>query len=228
MSQTKPLKLSDVAKKTLPKVAQEQFTQFVIERVYSSLIHAGSRPRSAGLHVSSLLPDCMRKSAYSILFGRTMNLQGIYKTGIGTALHEQIKLLKVQEMPLEWEGIVTDGIDDYDPETGIFIDKKFTWGPPNWDIWPTNRRQLEYYKNMMYRNDIKATHGFVVYFDLSNPRVHVRYAKRIRSLDVLAKEMLSKRDILNTSRKTGILPERKIGTDCYFCGYARTCLGEVL
>jgi len=157
-----------------------------------------------------------------------MDLRGIYRTGIGTALHDKIRILEVQEMSLEWEGIRTDGVDDYDPKTGIFIDKKFTWGPPSWNIWPSNKLQLEYYKTLMIKNDMLATHGFIVYFDLSNPRVHVRYGKNMRSTDVLAKEMLEKRDILNKAMKTGVLPERKIGKDCSFCEYARTCLGEVL
>ena len=134
----------------------------------------------------------------------------------------------MQEIPLEWEGIVTDGIDEYSPEEGIWLDKKFTWGPPDWDVWPYHRMQGEYYKNMMIKNNMKATHGFIVYFDLSNPRVHVRYINKIRALDTIAKEMIKKRDIIKETRKTAVLPPRNIGKDCFFCDYAKPCLRGVL
>ena len=225
---TKPLSLSDVAKKKLPKVAVENFSQFITERIYSNLLHPSKWKRTPGLHLSSLLPDCMRMTGYKILFGSHMNMQGIYKTGIGTFLHDAIKILEVQELPLEWEGIVTDGVDEYDPETGVWIDKKFTWGPPNWDMWPNNRRQLEYIKNMLIENKNKATHGFIVYFDLSAPRFHIRYGKNLRTLKVISAEMLKKRDICYKVRKTAILPERKISKECTFCSHAVTCLREVL
>lgn len=220
--------LSDVAKKTLPRKAVEHLTQFISNQVYSCLIHASVKERSPGLHVSALLPDCMRKSGYNILLGSSMDMRGIYKTGIGTHLHNSLKILEVQELPLEWEGIVTDGIDEYSPDLGIFLDKKITWGPPKYDMWENHKRQLGYYKTMLINNDYNATHGFILYFDMSKPRFHVRYASGLRAVKSLGREMLKKRDILVQCRRTGKLPDRTIGSDCYICGRARECLGAVL
>jgi len=213
---------------TIPATTQAQITEFVKKKVFKSLITAGEE-RTQGIHVSALLKDCTRSACYKELYGGTSDLRGIYKTGIGTILHAGLKILEVQELKLEWEGIVTDGVDEYSPETGIFIDKKFTWGPPNYGMWPYHEKQLENYRVMLRKNGYLATHGFIVYFNLMNINspIHVRYMRSTRSDKMIEREMLSKRNIILRCRETGELPDRVIGKDCLFCSSALKCLNGI-
>jgi len=210
--------------KTTPE-ASADFTTFVMNRVYSSFLNAGME-RTPGVHVSSIIYDCMRSPCYGIKHGRRMDLMGIIRTGIGTHLHDDIKILPVQELPLEWEGIVTDGVDEYDPETGIFIDKKITWNPPSYGMWDKHKKQLEDYKVMLHDNGYKATEGFILYIVLSKPNslMQLRHGNKIRALKTVRKEMRANRDIILRFNETGELPPRVCGQDCNFCADAAECL----
>lgn len=207
----------------------DEIKNSILAKSYSNFLHL-SDERSPGIHVSSIIGECMRSPCYDIEYGVTHNIGNLARFGIGHFLHDKVKVFSVQELPLEWEEIITDGVDEYDPDTGYFLDKKITWNPPTYGVFKKHVRQMENYKVMLRANKYKATEGFILYMNIANPNIffRLRHLNKMRALKTVRKEMRTNRNIILEFEETRELPPRCIGEDCNFCGHVSRCLSEVL
>ena len=177
--------------------------------------------REPGIHVSNLVYDCMRRAYYEMTFGASFNsLDTLVTFWLGHAVHS-MPILKHHELPLEWNGI-HGTCDEY--EDGVLLDKKSTTSEriPN-EANDHHVRQVEYYKVMLEAMGMPVTEAHILYIQLPKPHSIRDIKVQLRSSDMVAKEMLQKKKLLQSSLEKNIPPPRVQGWLCNYCSFASVC-----
>ncbi len=189
-----------------------------VERFYEVI---SSSYRSPGIHVSTILYDCLRRGYYEQIFHphQFNTRQQSVKFWIGRQLHET-PVLAEHEVPLEWEGIHGTA-DEY--EDGVLVDKKTTEKEIPRRPSEQYTRQVEYYKVMLEAIGKPVTRASILYIQISPPYRVEELQVPTRDSEVVRQEMRAKLAILNLAFKRNQPPERKPGWLCDYCSFASVC-----
>lgn len=188
----------------------------IIEKLLMS-ISRDTISRIGEVHVSSLCYVCMRQSFYSMKHGSFFNLKTLLTFWIGRKLHET-PILSENEISLNWHGII-GACDDY--EDGLLVEKKTCTQIPRYPM-SHHVRQAEYYSVMLKHHNKPVKKACIIYIDIANKELKV-YKAKLRPDDIIEKEMLHKKQLLDKAVESGKPPERKIGWQCQFCVWASLC-----
>jgi len=177
--------------------------------------------RSRGIHVTSLVYDCLRRGYYENKFEEGFfDMKTLITFWIGKAVHKT-PILKNHELKLEWNGI-TGTVDEY--QDGIIIDKKTTTYTPKS---PNGHhiKQIEYYAVLLSKNGYRVREGHLIYININDKDIVV-FPIKIRSLEDVEAEMVEKKIILENSIRDKTEPRRSPGWLCGYCNYAGVCFKE--
>lgn len=189
----------------------------VLERFFEAIVGEEKRPK--GIHVTSLVHDCLRRSYYQQKFGSFFSLKTMITFWIGKQLH-RTKILNKNEFKLEWEGVV-GSIDDF--EDGVLIEKK-TCTTTYRNPLDHHKRQVEYYSVLLRKNGFKFKEGRLIYINLVDKEV-VEFPVSVRGLSTIADEMLEKKKVLEGALKSKKPPARSMSWLCNYCSFANICFG---
>lgn len=179
------------------------------------------REETKGIHVTSLVYDCLRRSYYTIKYGEGFfDLKTLITFWIGRQLHKT-RILASHELNLEWSGIVGT-VDDF--EEGILIEKKSTTFLPK-EPMDHHIRQLEYYALLLEKNGYNVKECHLVYIDINNKDIKA-FPVQFRPLNQIEKEIVEKKEILESHLLHNEIPDRQISWLCYYCNFASICLKE--
>lgn len=174
-----------------------------------------------GIHVTSLVYDCMRRGYYDNTHEESFfDLKTLLTFWIGRAVHKT-PILSNHEMTLKWGGIVGT-LDEF--QDGIIIDKKTTTYMPKSPN-AHHARQIEYYAVLLWKNGLVFKEGYLVYIDINNKDIEV-FPVKTRPLPIVEAEMMKKKTLLEEAIKNNIPPKREIGWICNYCSYASICFKE--
>jgi len=136
------------------------------------------------LHISSMSYDCSRKLWYEIVTQRDSELdeEGLYRTWIGTKLHETEMYNSLHEIKVNYKTVDVDikvggQIDEVLNYQGkrIIVDKKFVGRLPT-EMWEHHKRQVYYYM-LLYEQQEKLKVDYVAIFYFK-PTVDYRWSKK--------------------------------------------------
>lgn len=204
-------------------------TEWLKEKTYEAFVEELEKgweehvPSEDRISVTELVAECPRFVFFNRIFGpyfeRPRNIVSLL---LGKKLHEVSILGKEMEMKLEWNGIV-GVIDEYDPENGIVLEKKFVQRTPK-EPYEHHVRQLEYYKLLLAKNGKPYSYFILWYFSFEDREDPVRiFLIPTRPLDVLENEVTVKKEALSFALKAGKIPQRKIGWLCKYCNFSKLC-----
>jgi len=191
----------------------------IVESIYSAMIDEKER---SGVYVTDICYDCLRFAYYLNKYGEYKSRKDVITLFIGKAVHT-IPVFKVNELRLEWNGIV-GRIDDYDPERKILLEKKTCRKIPEKPL-EHHVKQVEYYKVLMEENGYKVERCFIAYLDIYNSKLEV-FEVRSRASEIVKKEMLEKKEKLLRALLLSKPPERKVSWLCDYCPFFNICMRE--
>lgn len=172
---------------------------------------------SGKIAVTSLVYPCLRKAFYSKKYGQFFDIATAYTFWLGKAVH-RMDFLEEGEIELEWEGIL-GRIDEY--EKGTLVEKKTTNSLPR-SANGHHITQVEYYYVLCLRNNRPVKDMFLLYLEKKYP-AHKFFKVNPRPVEVIEKEMLDRKNILETALKTGKAPERDVSWLCKYCPFTPKC-----
>lgn len=177
------------------------------------------------VHVSDIVSDCHRKNYYyrtsPIFF---FDMETTMNFWHGRIIHSR-PILSEQELEVEWNNIIGH-VDDYGDE--ILIEKKTTSSIPS-SPYAYHVRQAEYYRVLLEKTNHPVKAVFIVYYLKSmEPVFPAVMPINCRPVEVVANEMIQKRDIVLESIKNKILPPPNYGAECRYCSYISLCFGDKL
>ena len=187
----------------------------VLARFYGSILT--DKKRRDGIHVSTLVYDCLRRGYYDATLGPRFNLETYLKFWIGKSCHTT-PILRHHELSLEWNG-VKGTVDEY--EDGVIVDKKTTREIPR-SPYPSHVKQLEYYKVLLESNGYPVEQGFILYIDVATPGAHVLEAP-LRETGDVQRELMEKYTTLTRALEDGTPPRGVPGWLCRYCGFSEEC-----
>lgn len=174
-----------------------------------------------GIHVTSLVYDCLRRGYYENKFEEGFfDIKTLITFWIGRAVHKT-PIFSNHEMTLRWEGIVGT-LDEY--QDGIVIDKKTTTYLPK-QANAHHIKQVEYYAWLLWKNGYPFKEGYLVYIDINEKDIVV-FPVFIKDLITIENEILKKKKVLDEAMKNNIPPQRNIGWLCKYCNFASICFKE--
>ena len=204
-----------------------------MELFYRSLFAASVYTQPKGtVSVTSLSFPCLRRAVLDLLLPRReITPEGLIRTWIGRKLHETSILGKENEIELQWEGVF-GRVDEYDPETGILLEKKTTRSPPS-EPREHHVTQVEYYKVLLENNGKPVSSAYIIYIDVGSAQVKV-FPVELRPFEEVREEMLRKKEKVLECVKMKILPPREVGfwdmkskrTYCSYCSYFSACFAS--
>jgi hypothetical protein len=174
------------------------------------------------VHVTEIANDCLAQSFFNRKYPeRPYNIEDMMKSFCGKALHA-IPMTAKHELRLEWEGIIAN-LDEY--ENGVIFDKKFQWVEfERTKISKRHKLQGEYYKVEVIKNGLPFKNVFIVYFLVMKPSMLPRTFKiETRKTDIIANEMLCRRDALLTAFASDVPPRPSPSWLCSTCRYLGLC-----
>jgi len=196
----------------------------ILERIYEAMRKDSKDNNDEKIHVSSLCYDCMRKVYYQMTRKEQyFDLKTMITFWMGRSIHN-MPILKESEIPLSWKGIVGTA-DEYDPEEGILLEKKTCTKIP---LNPNQHhvKQTEYYAFMLNESKKPVKQAFVVYIDLANREIQP-FEVKLRHMEDIRVEMLSKKEQIEFAMRNSVPPERSIGWLCNYCVFANICFANV-
>jgi CRISPR/Cas system-associated exonuclease Cas4 (RecB family) len=205
----------------------------IVEKFYSALL--GDSPYSqpkGSVSVTQLSFPCLRRAVIEILSGISgIDPGGLIRTWIGKKCHETSILRKKMELELQWEGVY-GRVDEYDPDSFVLIDKKFTRSVPS-EVREHHARQVNYYRVLLEKNGMPVSEMYVVYVDVDAAFVRVLPVEMM-PLEEAEAELVERRDRVLECVKTGILPPREVRfweegarrTVCDYCSVFSVCFAS--
>lgn len=190
-----------------------------MERIYEKIAR-NDTGRKAGVHVSNLCYECMRKVFYNMSYGDYFTIKTLLTFWFGKSIH-LTQILKEHEIAAEYNGIV-GSVDEY--EDGVILEKKTCSNIPK-NPYPHHVKQLEYYVLLLSKMDKPVSEAHLLYIDLGKKEL-VTFKVRPRPLSIIEDEMVKKKNIVIKALSTGVLPERSIGWECEYCSFAALCFGN--
>lgn len=188
------------------------------ERILESINKQNKRRE--GIHVTSLVYGCLRRSYYEQTVGDGLfNLKTLLTFWIGRAIH-MTPLLKEHELQLEFEGIVGT-VDDFEPEEGLLIDKKTCKLIPK-EAYSHHKKQIEYYIWLLKKNGHDVKKAYVLYIDIVNKKLEL-FPVFARNLDVIEKEILERKNMLLEALNNKEMPPRSMSWLCDYCSFSGRC-----
>lgn len=188
----------------------------LIEKMYEAINKQDERKQ--GIHVTSLVYDCLRRSYYSEKFGEGFfDIKTLITFWIGRVLHHT-QVLKEHELQLEWLGILGT-VDEF--EDGILLEKKTTAFMPKAPL-EHHVTQLEYYKLLLEKTGKRVKQMFLMYIDIANKDIKV-FEVEPRPLAEIEVELIAKKTELEASLLKNIVPPRHAGWLCGYCNFASIC-----
>jgi len=179
--------------------------------------------RRSGIHVTALREECMKMSyLYHVKESPDFkpNKKNLLTFWIGRELHKT-PILAQNELILDWNGIL-GSCDDY--ENGVLVDKKTCTSIPS-QAKDQDARQVEYYALMLKKRGKIVNRVYILYIDINN-KDFVFHRVKVRPYDEIEAEMISKRDILQKAKETGVIPPRTLNWKCKYCYHRFECLNE--
>lgn len=236
------------------------FAEYIHERVHKAVVDYCNRyPRGPSFSVSKMKNYCDRNTYYNMIYDfdpdRPDHIRadraGYARMFTGMALHDVMKILPLQEVNMEFDGIGAH-IDDLSLDGQLLIDKKFLskvegytnkYLPRIWDV-----RQTAFYraiakygtllKDVVYNGEVLHEAGtkpgwnvkkvYIVYMPMNSP-TDVRVAEPSKewsniSSDAMLKMLLKKKDIVEAHLIEGTPPSRKVSDfECNYCKWYDIC-----
>lgn len=194
--------------------------------IYSRILKKITEPKlREGIHVSSLVYDCLRRGWYHHHYGHGFyDLKTLIRFWIGKAVHEY-PLLNRHHLELSWNNIYGE-VDDYTEEDGGIIFEKKTCKTYYRNPIQHHVRQLEYYVPLLVHNGYPVKEGYVVYINVADNDIYY-FPVNIRPLKEIEKEMLVRRDILQRCIEENVLPPRNTSWLCRFCNFCMLCFQDL-
>jgi len=205
----------------LARILEEKFFESVINYLGDE---GGWRDDPMEIHVSDLIYDCMRRAYYGKTMRFGIRYDSILRMAIGKKIHEIPLDGSEHELELEWNGI-KGRVDEYIPNPGIVLDKKTCRSLPN-SPYDHHVKQVEFYRVLLERSGRKVVACGLIYIDVASPGVRAFVWTPKYPLEVLEKEMIEKKMILEFALTNKILPPRKSGWICKYCDFFSICYGE--
>lgn len=180
-------------------------------------------PSDERISVTELVSECPRAVFFSRVFGNYfVRMRNIIALLLGKKLHEVSILGKEMEMKLEWEGIV-GVIDEYDPDTGLVLEKKFVSRTPK-EPYEHHVKQLTYYKLLLAKNNLPYSFFVLWYFAFDNFEDPVKiFVIPTPPVDSIEREAVLKKEALTFALRSGKIPTRKMSWYCRYCPFAKLC-----
>ena len=179
-------------------------------------------PRERGLHVTSLVYDCVRRCYYNVTTEPKFDTVTKIKLNLGSLIHKHYRLDgATHELKLQWDGIV-GSLDVYVPETGELLDLKSIWTPGQYIKelpYIHHARQIEYYCLLLAKNNLRVGPATVLY-------VPINVAKEItvRPISEIEAEVTRKVAAIKEAQESKTPPEGLLKShECRFCAYLRLC-----
>ena len=175
---------------------------------------------SGKISVSSLIYPCLRKAYFEKKLGQFFDISTAYKFWIGKAVHK-MDFLKEGEVELEWEGIL-GRIDELEGDT--LVEKKTCNELPRS---PNSHHitQLEYYYVLCLRNKKPVKNLFLLYLEKKYSAWKF-FEITPRKVEVIEKEMLERKTILEEALKSKKMPERSPSWLCKYCNFCPKCFSK--
>ena len=180
--------------------------------------------RPGGIEVTEITSECLRRSYYNRKFGQVYESDSALRMFIGKAFHE-VPIYGQHELKLEWEGI-TGVIDEYDPQTGVLLEKKTTRGGLPKQPHSHHVRQVEAYAVLLTKNGYPFTDAYIVYFDVGEGSLRVFPVEFTRPIDLIALELEERKRVYEKALREETPPPREPGWICDYCPWVRQCYLE--
>jgi len=175
---------------------------------------------SGKISVSSIIYPCLRKAYFEKKFGQFFDISTAYKFWLGKAIHK-MDFLKEGEVELEWEGIL-GRMDEYEEE--VLVEKKTCNELPRSPN-DHHKTQLEYYYVLCLRNKKPVEKLFILYLEKKYPAWKF-FEVFPRKVEVIEREMLERKTILEEALKSDKMPERSPSWLCKYCQFCPKCYGK--
>ena len=197
------------------------FFSFLREMFYKGIIRylQEEPPRKNEIHVTDLAEVCLRKTYFSKVYPIPISMKQALIFAIGRKIHEISMFPNGHEIELEYEGI-KGRVDEY--ADGILIDKKTTRQIPK-QVPQHIINQLRYYRVLLERNGYEVKQAYVLYINVSDLSVKFFPINISAPIEVVEKELLTKKQILEKALKEKVPPPRIVGEWCQDCPYASIC-----
>jgi CRISPR/Cas system-associated exonuclease Cas4 (RecB family) len=211
----------------------------VLGDYYESLIkfhtkHGEDFPKRE-IRRGALQSPCSRSSWYFYFFDARPALSNITDMAIGTLVHG-IPMYSKHELHETWQGIRLD-VDEYDPETGIMVEKKTAKEPNKYMPYESHRTQLEHGRAMLQDLGYSINSAWILYIFKDGSMAQVYNIPETRSKDEVLNEIRERKKILEEYIEKKELPPRMLGYQCGYCEFGSLCfqnktgfenLGELL
>ena len=208
----------------------ERYRQHVLSKITNRIaldVMDEPRPKTpeGKVHVSQLLPDCLRKTFYDMTIGRPMyDLRTMMNFWYGRLIHAR-PILGEHELLLEYKGIIGH-IDEFGDR--VLLEKKSTSTVPT-SPYSYHVKQVEYYKVLLVNTNHPVDATFVVYFlkDFNTGLPAVLEAK-CRDVSIIENEMLERKEAILKCMSDKTLPKASIGWACSYCDFCSSCFRDML
>jgi len=208
---------------------EKELVEWLKARTYEAFVEELQKgweehePDEERISVTELSAECPRAVFFSRVFGDYFTkLRNLIALVLGKKLHEISILGKEMEKPLEWSGI-KGVIDEYDPETGIVLEKKFVSRTPR-EPYEHHINQVKLYKLLLAKTGLPYSYFILWYFAFDNMEDPVKiFIVPTPPVDAIEREALLKREAMVFALKSGKIPQRKLSWYCKYCPFAKLC-----
>jgi hypothetical protein len=192
--------------------------------------------RKGELHLTDLTSPCIRQLYFSKKENGVEDIPDLIRAWEGKMLHE-FPLLEQHELELEYMGVKTS-IDEYDPNTGTLIEKKFVSFMPKDEgelkkYYAHYIEQVEYEALFLIKNGKVVNDAFLLFVCRGEPEQGRPYINAFRiPIDVASVERRfnEKVEVVKLILDRGEPPEIPQGFmpfdyPCTYCGFRGRCWG---
>lgn len=200
-------------------------TNHILEQFYGAMVNSMQEEYfKTGIHITDITRDCLRPAYYRAKYGgmQFFGLWDTYNLWKGKMLH-LTNVLPQGEVEVEWSG-VKGRIDDYDPATGIIVEKKIIGRIPTEPL-PHHTKQLQFQTVLMRENDKDVNKGFILYISPENKKA-VGFEVPVAVADLIdaRAEIEEKAKALEKAFLENTIPPRSTSWECSYCPYFTPCL----
>lgn len=217
-----------VVARKIGELAPDEITpDDIMEQFYIAMVNAlEDEYFKTGIHITDITRDCLRPAYYRTIYGG-IQFYGLWTTYLlwkGKMLH-LTNVLPQGEIKVEWSG-VKGRIDDYDPKTGVIVEKKIIGRIPTEPL-PHHIKQIQFQAVLMRENGNEVNRGFILYISPDNKKAAVfEVPVTVADLVDAKAEISEKAEVLKKAFADSTIPPRKTTWECAYCPYFTPCLAE--
>lgn len=213
---------------------KQDVLKLFLSRIYDGMREEEEKRRRE-LHLTDLTSDCYRQVWFDKHQPLPDDIESRIRMWEGAQLHI-MPLTECHELKLSFEGVLTS-IDEYDPESGILIEKKFVgFIPVNENelnkYYSHYIKQVEYEALFLEKNGKPVNKAFILFVcrgepDQNRPMVNVFEIpiRDLKAIEARFREEVTILELILSSENPPDIPEQFAPFDypCSYCKYRARC-----